>query len=218
MRSAPTIRAGKRPWSLPQVSHRSKLIFAILVVGMIVLGVAIGLVIFISSWSSGSRASVVTAAPVELSGPMTALPKKTLPAASDPVVQKSEPVSVQDPVVAPQAPIVELQWVEIGRARNGEEVLALPIPRDRVVTDLGAAVTPTDEVISTAILNGRFSLPPATSIARLNPVSKIRLYLLEGDKVTLYGYSDYHWSEQDPQALTYWKAEVPLATIKGLSP
>ena len=112
--------------------------------------------------------------------------------------------------------IVEMEWVEIGQVRNGEEVLAL-LSWDRIVIDKNPAVAPVDEIISLIRL-GRFSLPPATSRADLNPLSEIVGYLLENNTIILYAYSDYHWSEQDPHGVTYWQAEVPLATNKRLSP
>lgn len=131
-----------------------------------------------------------------------------------PIEQEVVPESPVQDISTPVISLVELEWKEIGQARNGEQVRALPIPWDRVTLDLGAKATPDDRVISDAILDKRFVLPPTTD--RL--VSATVAYLLKNGMVTLYGYSNYGWTEQDPQALTYWKAEIPFSTIKRLSP
>jgi hypothetical protein len=120
------------------------------------------------------------------------------------------------PKVAPVVP--HLNWVKIGQARNGNEVLALPIPWDRVVTDRGTANIPegANPVLDCIrSLRGNYDLLPP---AGYKPAAEARAYLLEGKTVILYAYSNYGWSEEDPQALTYWQAQVPLATFEGLCP
>lgn len=110
--------------------------------------------------------------------------------------------------VTPTFPAIELDWVEIGTARNGEEVLALPIPWDRLVRK----VTPENRAMFLKLED--LNRPPATEVEGVNPVSSLIGYL-EGDgRITLYGYSNHRWSLQGPHPLlSYWKAEVKLSEL-----
>ena len=123
---------------------------------------------------------------------------------------------IEPEVVVPIIPAIELNWVEIGQARNGDEVRALPIPWDRVITDRGTANTPegTDPIID-FLRHGDYNLPPATNPRRPEPLSEVRSYLLEEDKVIFYGYSDLRSTDEDPFVLSYWKAAIALSEIEG---
>jgi hypothetical protein len=76
-----------------------------------------------------------------------------------------------------------------------------------------AGLTPKDRELFLALES--IDPPPASSVG-IPVTSQGRLFYLPGDgKVTLYGYSNYHWSRENPQGLTYWQREV---TVEELSP
>lgn len=134
-------------------------------------------------------------------------------------VEQPSPVSVAQPVQqAPEAiaPVVitfriraEGPWVEVGTMRNGPEGRALPIPWDQLVMKM----TPENKALVLEI--EKLDLPPAANIPNVNPVRGWSGYLQAGNKIMLYAYSNYRWSTQDPQVLSYWKRE---ATIEGSNP
>tara|TARA_Y100000310_G_scaffold72589_1_gene68662 strand:+ start:483 stop:944 length:462 start_codon:yes stop_codon:yes gene_type:complete len=112
----------------------------------------------------------------------------------------------QDESAASILPTIKLEWVEIGTARNGTEVLALPIPWDRIGT---YQLPPLWDQVA--------NLPPAADLSRSGgPMREMIGAYLKGNMVIVYMYTDNH--PNDAWILTYWKAEVSPSEIEGLRP
>ncbi|MBI2123720.1 MAG: hypothetical protein HYU04_00500 [Candidatus Wildermuthbacteria bacterium] len=186
-------------------------------VGRIFLAVALTLV-------AALIASVTIAVVNSFSSSAPAQPAQTevnIPAVPAAPAVVDVQVQIEPVPVVPTTPL-ELEWVEIGRARNGSEVLALPIPWDRVVIDRGTANMPdgTNKIID-FLRYGNYTLPPAKmplGEGHAPPTSKVSVYLVEGEMVTFYGYSDYHWTVENPHGLAYWKARALVSEVEELSP
>lgn len=125
-----------------------------------------------------------------------------------PVAQPVQPAPVVTPAISFRVR-AEGPWVEVGTARNGPEGRAIPIPWDQLVM---LPVTPDNKAMwfEIAKLN-----PPPANMAYGNPDTGWSGYIQEGNKLILYGVSDYRQTEADPQVLSYWRRE---ATIEGLHP
>lgn len=108
------------------------------------------------------------------------------------------------------------EWIEIGTRSKGDESRALPIPWNDLITK----VTPENKQLMLAI-DEQIARPPGSEVDGINPRRVWLGYLThpeDNKKLTLYGFSNYRWSEQDPFLLSYWKAEVLLSEIMGLRP
>jgi len=143
-------------------------------------------------------------------------------------------------VVAPVIPLVEVQWVQIGTARSGAEGRALPIPWDKFLFVPGTTLREElnlpegfhakgDGVVFLAKKyrdeNPEFFFTPDRGVTWFklanNPPIKILNNgspevggaFVEGKQLTLFLAT-----EVEPWVYKYWRAEIPLATIKGLSP
>ncbi len=110
--------------------------------------------------------------------------------------------NVEPEVVAPISGPTHVNWVKIGEASNGEQVLALPIPWDMLVRDRVQA----DPRI--LVWLDQVNRP----IEDTGPGELIG-YLLAKDRFIMYGLAD-----PAKPGVSYWKAEIPLSEIKGLSP
>jgi len=99
-------------------------------------------------------------------------------------------------------------WLEIGQTQTEAEYLALGIPTDELVREM----TPENEELILALLD--IDAPPTSNIEGvLAESSQGRVFYLRGedkDIVTPYGWSNFHWSWENPQGLTYWKREVRI--------
>ncbi|MDO8474139.1 MAG: hypothetical protein Q7S62_01120 [bacterium] len=142
------------------------------------------------------------------------------PAPVQPIIVQTNPVVVPAPAAdVPSPPIQSVmpavpttftpQWVEMGKVYNGDQVRALPIQWDRMVK------------FSYEQSDGKelgIALPPATAQTNM-PLSRLGGYVpIDNGQVILYAYSNYHWSVEDPQGVTYWKDVVPASVVERLSP
>jgi hypothetical protein len=128
----------------------------------------------------------------------TSTPNPTpTPIPTIPIVQSA--LEMVPPIVGP----THVNWVKIGEARNGDEVLALPIPWDRMIRDLADAdlriVAWLDQ------LNRPDGAGPETGT--------VFGYLITDNSVVVYGRGDH-----DGPGISYYRVEVPLSELKGLSP
>lgn len=170
--------------------------FVFSVVGLIIVLVLMAL------WERYSQFSPQTPAPT-VNAATAMKPAASEPAISAPaVVENTAPI-----VVASAIPVIQLEWIEMGKVKNGEQVLALPIPWDRVVR------LPYEQWDGKQL---GITIPPATTAGI--PLSNLVGYVPEEGKVTFYAYSNYYWSIEDPQGVTYWKAETFLSEVEELSP
>ena len=133
----------------------------------------------------------------ETSAPMISKEATNLPAQSEPEILDA-PTTLRVQTEGP--------WLEIGQAETDAEYLALEIPTDELVREM----TPENEELFLALLD--IDAPPTSNIEGVRPVNSQgwAFYIREGDIVTLYGWSDLHWSREKPQGLTYFKRNVRI--------
>lgn len=154
----------------------------------------------------------------------TELPVPPAPAPA-PAIVLPAPTVAPTPTPAPTIPLVEVQWMLVGTARNGTEVLALPIPWEKVGhskedwTSCGGMGT--KDIGGRYESDYRFSPNGGTDCYKLANLPEVPYPVLPGimggvrddNKLVIFALA-----QTQPWVYTYWRADIPLATLEGLSP
>lgn len=168
----------------------------------------------------------------------TVQPDRQTQSGPAPAESNSAPAQTEPEMVTPIVLTIELKREKIGETSNGEQVMTLPIPwdkiqavfipvrprsdgqgYDRTKNDLGldgSCSAQGDGIAFVAACVGddyaRFTPNRGVNWYRVQDTPGLAGATLEGDHITLFTYA-----QTEPWVDTYWRIEIPLSAIEGLS-